>query len=208
LALGSLAKAVAALAPRLDAAEASSASRQVLDLMGKTNDSWTLRSLVKAVAALAPRLDAAGASAASRQALDLMGKTNNSDALRSLAEAVAVLEVQATTEEASKRTKLATSAIGHASHPMGSLAGLTALAKAAQPLPGRFTEQQLVDLLKMPTCQRPAREVIIRQLGYQCGRPFGNLWEFVDWAREHRPDLDLTSPPIRPTLLGSRTPHD
>jgi hypothetical protein len=56
----------------------------------------------------------------------------------------------------------------------------------------------LVDLLKMPTCGREARQVIVRQLGWQCGRTFADQWEFVDWAREHRSDLDLTSPPVRP----------
>jgi hypothetical protein len=40
--------------------------------------------------------------------------------------------------------------------------------------------------------------VIVRQLGRQCGQPFANEWEFVEWARRHRPDLDLTSPPHRP----------
>jgi hypothetical protein len=69
-----------------------------------------------------------------------------------------------------------------------------------RPLPGRFTEQQLVDFLKMPTCTREGREVILDRLGQQCGQVFADRWEFVAWAREHRPDLDLTSPPVRPQL--------
>jgi hypothetical protein len=72
--------------------------------------------------------------------------------------------------------------------------------EAARPLPGRFTEQELVNFLKLPTCHRPAREVILRQLGHQCGRPFANQWEYVAWARQHRPDIDLTSPAVRPSL--------
>lgn len=29
--------------------------------------------------------------------------------------------------------------------------------------------------------------------------PFADVWEFVDWAEKHRPDLDLTSrpPPVK-----------
>jgi hypothetical protein len=88
-------------------------------------------------------------------------------------------------------------AVGSASSPT-TLAGLAPLAQSLQPLPGRFTDQQLVDLLKMPTCRSAARQVIVEQLGRQCGRPFADQWEFIDWARERRPDLDLTSPPVRP----------
>jgi hypothetical protein len=84
-------------------------------------------------------------------------------------------------------------------YPAAGLTALAPLAEASRPLPGRFSEQQLVDFLKMPTCQLPARQVIVEQLGRQCGRPFADQWEFVEWAREHRPDLDLTSPPVRPT---------
>jgi hypothetical protein len=56
-----------------------------------------------------------------------------------------------------------------------------------------------VDLLKLPTRPPPARQVIIDQIGNQCGRRFADEWDFVDWARESRPDLDLTAPPDRPT---------
>ena len=34
-------------------------------------------------------------------------------------------------------------------------------------------------------------------LGRRAGHPFADLWEFVDWAREHEADLDLTTPPKR-----------
>jgi hypothetical protein len=73
---------------------------------------------------------------------------------------------------------------------------------AARPLPGRFTEQQLVDFLKLPICTREGRQVILGRLGQQCGQVFADRWEFVDWARTHRPDLDLTSLPVRPQLPG------
>jgi hypothetical protein len=51
----------------------------------------------------------------------------------------------------------------------------------------------------MPICRREARAVILKQLGQQCGRPFADQWDFVDWAQQNRPDLDLASPPVRPT---------
>jgi hypothetical protein len=71
-------------------------------------------------------------------------------------------------------------------------------ALAPQPLPSRLSTQELVDLLKMPTCVGPARNVILQQLGQRYNRSFADLWEFVDYAHDHLPDIDLTSPPKRP----------
>jgi hypothetical protein len=114
-------------------------------------------------------------------------------------ESAEALVVNLRPDEAQRRATLFTAAVGGAGTRPPPFTGISPLlGEASQPLPGRFTEQQLVDFLKMPTCQRPAREVIVRQLGQQCGRPFANLWEFVAWAHDHRPDLDLTSPPVRP----------
>jgi hypothetical protein len=125
-----------------------------------------------------------------------MGTATGADDLRVLGVAALVVEVRP--GEASHRVSCLAAVLGNASVPHP-LLGLAQLAEASRPLPGRFTEQQLVDFLKMPTCGQPARKVIVDQLGQQCGRPFGNVWEFAAWAREHRPDLDLTSPPVRPT---------
>jgi hypothetical protein len=64
--------------------------------------------------------------------------------------------------------------------------------------PSRFTSQQLVDFLKMPTCLRPARRVILKQLERQCNGHFESIAEFLDWARVAGRDFDLMSPPMRP----------
>jgi hypothetical protein len=39
--------------------------------------------------------------------------------------------------------------------------------------------------------------MVLGHLGRRLGRQFADLWEFVAWAREHQPDLDLASPPHR-----------
>src|SRR2546430_1669800 len=100
---------------------------------------------------------------------------------------VAPLIVDVRLEETSHRVGCLTAALGNLNIPHP-LPGLAPLVEVSRPLPGRFTAQQLVDFLKMPTCRREAREVIVQQLGNQCGRPFANMWNFVAWAREHRPD--------------------
>jgi tRNA A-37 threonylcarbamoyl transferase component Bud32 len=79
----------------------------------------------------------------------------------------------------------------------GPLASLPPLA-AVEPLPCRLSTQDLVELLKMPTCFGPARQVVLKHLGKRYGRRFATHWEFVRFAQEQRLSLDLTSPPQRP----------
>ncbi len=76
-------------------------------------------------------------------------------------------------------------------------AALPVLPTASEPLPCRLSTQDLVELLKMPTCFGEARKVVLKHLGNRYGRVFANHWEFVRFAQEQRLDLDLTSPPKR-----------
>jgi hypothetical protein len=80
--------------------------------------------------------------------------------------------------------------------------GLGALTPAASiaagPWPCRLTTQELVDLLKMPTCFGRGRRVVLDQLGNLHGRRFANHWEFVHFAQENQLPLDLTTAPQRP----------
>jgi hypothetical protein len=55
---------------------------------------------------------------------------------------------------------------------------------AAEPFPCRLTTQQLIELLKMPTCFGQARRVVLDQLGNRYGRWFVNHWAFVRFASE------------------------
>ncbi len=67
-----------------------------------------------------------------------------------------------------------------------------------EPFPCRLTTQELVDLLKMPTCFGAARRVVLDHLGNRYGRRFVNHWAFVRFATEQELDLDFTTPPRRP----------
>jgi hypothetical protein len=75
---------------------------------------------------------------------------------------------------------------------------LQALSAVSEPLPCRLSTQDLVELLKMPTCFGEARKVVLKHLGNRYGRRFANHWEFVRFTKEQHLDLDLTSPPKRP----------
>jgi tRNA A-37 threonylcarbamoyl transferase component Bud32 len=69
---------------------------------------------------------------------------------------------------------------------------------ARTPLPCRLNTQEMVELLKMPTCWRGVRVVVLKHLGNRYGRTFANHWEFVRYAEEHHLNLDFTTPPKRP----------
>ena len=69
---------------------------------------------------------------------------------------------------------------------------------AAEPFPCRLTTQELVELLKMPTCFGKARRVVLDHLGNRYGRRFINHWGFVHFAEDQNLGLDLTTPPKRP----------
>ncbi len=69
---------------------------------------------------------------------------------------------------------------------------------AAEPFPCRLSTQDLVDLLKMPTCVREVRRVILDQLGNRYRRRFDTHWDFVRYAEEQKLGLDFTTPPKRP----------
>ena len=73
----------------------------------------------------------------------------------------------------------------------------------SKPWPCRLTTQELVELLKMPTCFGQARRVVLDHLGNIHGRRFTNHWEFVRFAREKGLQLDLTTPPRRPNRQES-----
>jgi hypothetical protein len=85
----------------------------------------------------------------------------------------------------------------------GTLLSVPALLQPAlKPLPAPLPAQTLVDLLKQPLCVGEAQRVVLAQLSRHYGRPFADQWDFVRYAQEHHPGLDLTTPPQRPTRVG------
>jgi hypothetical protein len=72
------------------------------------------------------------------------------------------------------------------------------LRPAAEPYQRRFSDQELVELLKLPLCVGFARSAVLAQLGWQHQRTFADQWEFVRYAEEQKLGLDFTSPPRRP----------
>lgn len=75
----------------------------------------------------------------------------------------------------------------------------------SDPFPCRLSTQDLVELLKMPTCIGAARRVVLDHLGNRYGRRFANHWAFVRFAREQKLNLDFTTPPKRPEAKEAGT---
>lgn len=71
-----------------------------------------------------------------------------------------------------------------------------------EPLPCRLSTQELVELLKMPTCIGPARRVVLDQLQNRYRQQFADHWAFVRFAQEQNLGLDFTSPPKRPVATA------
>jgi hypothetical protein len=69
---------------------------------------------------------------------------------------------------------------------------------SSEPFTCRLTTQELVNLLKMPTCFGAARRIVLDHLGNRYGRRFVNHWAFVLFATEQNLSLDFTTPPSRP----------
>jgi predicted ATP-grasp superfamily ATP-dependent carboligase/predicted Ser/Thr protein kinase len=69
---------------------------------------------------------------------------------------------------------------------------------ASESLSCRLSTQDLVELLKMPTCFGHSRRVVLDILGRRYGRRFFNHWAFVRFAHEQNLGLDFTTPPRRP----------
>jgi hypothetical protein len=82
--------------------------------------------------------------------------------------------------------------------PGGPLASLASVRTAGEPLPCRLSTQDLVELLKMPSCVGELRRLMLDHLGNRYGRRFDTHWDFVRYAHEQGLDLDFTTPPKRP----------
>jgi tRNA A-37 threonylcarbamoyl transferase component Bud32 len=57
--------------------------------------------------------------------------------------------------------------------------------------------EQIVELLRRPTCVGPTREVLLAEMSRRTGRKFADLWQLVDYLRKHATHIDLDAPAPR-----------
>jgi serine/threonine protein kinase len=201
-ALNWLASALSAVAKRLEPQEASRISAEsatvLVQAMSRTTDANVLRNLAEGLSAVAAQLEPKDAAAVAAILTHGISKTNNY-VVDSLVQGLSAALNGCEPPDRSRRAVALTGAIGTLAGTGQHLASLAFLGPAVEPLPCVLSPQQLVDLLKMPTCLGSARRVVLDYLGYGCRRWFRDQWEFVEYARDHLPEIDLTSPPKRPS---------
>jgi hypothetical protein len=194
--LTTLAEALSTVSARLEPAEAArrtaEAYRSVSKSMVKTNNSNDLFFFTRTLGVISSRLEKDEAARVLAEALSLT--PDDSDVF---AEALAKLSTRLEQGEAARRAVLTAQVVADWMSASKRLSCAFTLTQATRPLPNWFSTQQLVDLLKMPTCVGPTRKVILDQLAKRYKRPFADVWEFVEWAQKNEPGLDFTSPPKR-----------
>jgi hypothetical protein len=195
-----LAEGLAAVSGRLSPTKASrmcaSVVHTLLRAAGAETEGGNQSLLEREVAKVMQTLDPELASSLSKKLVLDLCSDRNVNYFRY--ENLDVLLSNASQPEVSRRAAAVATAVGLAgAKPFAALPHLLA---AAEPLPCRLSTQDLIELLKMPTCFGDARKVILKHLGNRYGRRFANHWEFVRFAREQRLDLDFTTPPKRPAL--------
>jgi hypothetical protein len=178
---------------------AAAAARILTEALAKETNPVARSYLAEGLSAVAARL---GPEEAARLLTEALAKETDSRDKRSLTQGLVTVSVRLGPEEAVQRSLLAARAVVSTA-PLPPLAGMAPWTLAGQPLPSRFTAQELVDLLKMPTCVGLARESFLKLLGERYHRAFADQWEFVDYAHEHLPDIDLKTPPKRPKPVAA-----
>jgi hypothetical protein len=206
--LAYLAWALAAVAGRLPPDEAAATARALTDAVRALTDAVAEArdpdALARALEAVARGLPPAEAAAATRALAVAMTKESHPHSVANLARALVAVSVRLPSADAARRARLIAQALGESTAPAIPLSGVAKLAEVVRPMPSALSVQDLVDLLKMPTCVGPARTVILEQLGQRCNRPFADQWAFVEYAHAHLPNIDLTTPPKRPTFATPR----
>jgi hypothetical protein len=201
-----LGRSLGSVAARLEPAEAArlctAAARLLVDTLSKETDRSKRSSLIGALGSVAGRLEPAEAarlSAAAAQLLaDALAQETGPPVGRSgMTRDLMAVATRIEPGVVAPRSLLAARAVVGWLSPSPHMGRAAMLMQAAEPLPCRFTSQQLVDLLKMPTCVGETRAVFLKLLANRYKRPFADVWEFVEWAQKNEPGLDFTSPPRR-----------
>jgi hypothetical protein len=198
-----LAIALSDVAARLEPQEAARVCGQVADLLSHV-DPIPYSFLAPSLSALAVHMKPEEAAricslAAAKYFRSMaMGKLNEADLPRwarfSAASHLSALLTASDSRGRTQRSSGVVTAIGLTTGPGHPLAGLVVLQTVMEPLPGRLSPKELVELLKLPTCIGQARQIVLDQMGNHYKRVFADQWVFVRYAKEEKLDLDFTTP--------------
>ncbi len=220
-ALNQQAQGLSALASRMEVKESARVSAEaaavLAQAMSKTTDANALNWLAQGLSALAARMEAKDAADVASALTSAISKTNEimtedlshgmpqdmgggptQSLMQSLGQGLTAVLNGCERQERSRRAVTVAGVFGIVAgtgHPVPSLAFVS---PTVEPLPCGLSTQQLVDLLKMPTCIGVPRRIVLDYLAGRYQRSFKDHWEFVEYAHEHLSEIDLTTPPKRP----------
>jgi len=188
-----LASSLSKVAGKMEPIAASSVCDKAIDILmrARVERSQESASIDNAVAMLLPRLDPELAGRRARDLAIVMVAERNYGIVKG--EFNSILNDTSRDQISRRVARIAKTAAPGLEGMLESAARVS-----AEPFPCRLTTQELVDLLKMPTCVGAVRRVVLDHLGNRYGRRFVNHWAFVRFATEQKLNLDFTTPPQRP----------
>jgi hypothetical protein len=196
-ALGSLAQGLAAVAAHLGPKEGAATLTLA---MIRTTDPDALSWLADGLAAMVVRPEQKKAKVAAATLTQAMAETTDISAQDRLAIGLSAVLIRVDRPDITRRGVAIGGFIASLASPGQPLLSFPLLRPALKPLPCRFSTQELVDLLKQPTCIGRARRVILDQLENRYLQKFTDHWDFVRFAEKQKLKLDFTTPPKRPTM--------
>jgi hypothetical protein len=206
-----LAMALSDVAARLEPEEAARVCARAAAILSLTDPNWVYPLLPDyGLSALAARMEPKEAArvcsqvAANHFKIMAMAKPHGVD-LDLWARGLSVVLARFDPREQTRRSSAVVTAIGLMAGTGRPLAAPVVLRTAREPLPGRLSPQELVELLKHPTCVGQARRIILDQLESHYKHAFADHWAFVRYAQEQKLDLDVTTPPtLRVPAAGGK----
>jgi tRNA A-37 threonylcarbamoyl transferase component Bud32 len=205
-AIPALGQGLAALVDRLDPKEAARVSEEDAAtltqtmIMVETDYPFMLLPLAQSLAAVAAHMEPKAAVSVSAEGADTlshaltraMARQNNEAEVQNLAQALSAVAARMAPREGAATLMLA----------MARTSGNNALQTLEKGLSSvigdvaanRVSDQELVDLLKLPLCVGTPRRIILEQLQQHYKRPFADQWEFVQFAEDQKLALDFARP--------------
>jgi hypothetical protein len=194
-----LVRGLGGLARHLPPAEAARAAQAILDVMASDITTSPYIMLIRAdvLGKLAERVPPEESARVTRVVIGLMAKTPaDPRRLSSFAPALGRLAQRLPPDEAADLcAKTAVLLLDEPTRFNRVSLNDNDAAEDLGRLAARCRDQDLVDLLKHPFAVGPARTTLLAALNKRLGQDFKSRWDLVVWLRQHRPDLDLTSPP-------------
>lgn len=196
--LKGLSLGLAAVAARMEPEQASQVCFHTVTLlkrsMSKTADRSSTKYLVEGVAAVAARMEPTRAAAT---LLEIISTLRPSTERQLLEQSLTTLLTGV--DDPRSAPRIVTASVGDLVCNPLKITSLSILHPTLKPLPLRLPPAQLVEILKLYSCTRQTKRLLLYQLEQHYDQRFANQWDFVEYAKKQdlpaKHDFDFNSPP-------------